>query len=99
MLLVDRAHQCCRWWKDLVDEDENSLLGCELDTLPYHVHELSHSKILNIGVELDLCWCYKTRKLTHRRHKILLLVNSRNIRPICLLANYLEKEQSATRVR
>lgn len=97
MLLVDRAHQCSRWWKDLVDEDEDGFLGCELDTLPDHVHELSHSKILNVDKELELWWCCETKDLTHRRHKILLLVNGRNICPICLLADYLE--QSATMVR
>lgn len=91
MLLIDRAHQCCRWWKDLVDEDEDSLLGCELDTLPDHVHELSDSKILNIGQALDFCCNRKTRELAHRRHKILLLVDSRNICSVRLLADYLEQ--------
>lgn len=41
MLLVDGAHERGRGRQDLVDKDEDGLLGRELDTLADHVHELS----------------------------------------------------------
>ena len=45
MLLVDRAHQRCGWWQNLVDEDENSLLWGELDALADDIDELSHREV------------------------------------------------------
>ena len=46
MLIVYRAHQLCRWWKDLVDEDEDGLLWRKLNPFPYHVNELADGQIL-----------------------------------------------------
>lgn len=46
VLLVDSTHQRRRWGQDLVDEDEDRLLWCELDTLAYNVYELAHGEIL-----------------------------------------------------
>ena len=46
MLLIDSAHEGGGWRQDLVNEDEDSLLWCELDTFPDHVDELPHSEIL-----------------------------------------------------
>ena len=46
MLLINGAHEGGGWGQDLVDEDEDSLLWCELDAFPDHVDELSHSEIL-----------------------------------------------------
>ena len=46
MLLVDGAHEGSSWGQDLVHEDEDGLLWCELDPFPDHVHELPHCKIL-----------------------------------------------------
>jgi len=45
VLLVDAAHERGSGWKDLVDENEDSLLGRELDALADHVDELSNCEI------------------------------------------------------
>lgn len=45
MLLVDAAHECSGRWQDLIDEDEDRLLGRKLDALANHVHELAHSQV------------------------------------------------------
>lgn len=47
MLFVDRTHECCCRRENLVDKDEDSLLWCELDTLPDHVYELADGKVLH----------------------------------------------------
>lgn len=46
MLLVNRAHECCSWRQDLVDENEDRLLGGELDSFTNDVYELTDSQIL-----------------------------------------------------
>lgn len=33
------------WWKDIVHENEDSLLGAQLDPLPNDVHKLTHSQV------------------------------------------------------
>ena len=45
MLLVYRAHESCCWRQDLIDEDEDRLLGRQLDSLADHVDELAHGEI------------------------------------------------------
>jgi hypothetical protein len=45
VLLIDTAHQRCRGWQDLIDEDEDGLLGGELDALADHVDELADGEI------------------------------------------------------
>jgi len=45
MLLVDRAHKCSGWRKNLVDEDEDSLLWGKLDALADYVDELTDGEI------------------------------------------------------
>lgn len=45
MFIVDRAHQCSGRWKDLVDEDEDSLLGRELDALADDIDELTNGEV------------------------------------------------------
>jgi hypothetical protein len=45
VLLVNAAHQGGCWGKDLVDEDEDGLLGGELDSLANDVDELTDSQI------------------------------------------------------
>lgn len=45
MFLVDATHQSGRRRQDLVDEDEDSLLRRQLDTLANHVDELAHGQV------------------------------------------------------
>lgn len=45
VLLVDAAHKSGRRGKDLVDEDEDGLLGRQLDSLADDVDELANSQI------------------------------------------------------
>lgn len=45
VLLVDAAHEGGSRGKDLIDEDEDGLLGGKLDALADHVDELANSKI------------------------------------------------------
>lgn len=45
MFLVDAAHESGRWGKHLVDEDEDGLLGGELDALADDVDELTDGQI------------------------------------------------------
>ena len=45
MLLVDTAHQSCRWRQDLIHEDENGLFGAKLDALSDHIYELADGEI------------------------------------------------------
>lgn len=46
MLLVDGAHESCCWREYLVDEDEDSLLGRELDPLADDIDKLPNGKVL-----------------------------------------------------
>lgn len=45
VFLVDAAHEGGRWGKHLVDEDEDGLLGGELDALADDVDELTDGQI------------------------------------------------------
>lgn len=62
MLLVDGAHEGRRWWENVINEDEDRLLGGELDSLsvckllwglidsPDDIDELSDSEVLLASV-------------------------------------------------
>jgi len=45
VFLVDAAHEGGRWGKHLIDEDEDGLLGGELDSLADDVDELTDGQI------------------------------------------------------
>lgn len=45
MLLVDGGHERSGRRQDLVDEDEDGLLGRKLDALADHVDELAHGQV------------------------------------------------------
>ena len=45
VLLVNTAHQSCRWRQDLIHEDENGLFGAELNALSDDIYELADSEI------------------------------------------------------
>ena len=45
MLFVDAAHQSGGWRKHLIDEDEDGLLGRELDALADDVDELADGEV------------------------------------------------------
>ncbi len=45
VFLVDAAHERGGRWQDLVDEDEDGLLGGELDAFADYVHELTDSEV------------------------------------------------------
>ena len=45
VLLIDAAHQGGGRRQDLVDEDEDGLLGGQLDALADHVHELANGEV------------------------------------------------------
>jgi hypothetical protein len=45
VLFVDAAHERSSGWQNLIDEDEDGLLGGELDALADHVDELAHGEI------------------------------------------------------
>jgi hypothetical protein len=46
VFFVDSTHEGCRGWKHLVDEDEDSLLRCKLDSFTDYIDELADSEIL-----------------------------------------------------
>jgi len=45
VLLVNRRHECSGRREDLIDEDEDGLLGRKLDALADHVDELAHGQV------------------------------------------------------
>lgn len=45
MLLIDAAHECGSWREDFINEDEDGLLGRQLDALADDVYELSDSEV------------------------------------------------------
>ena len=45
MLLVDAAHESSGWGKDLIYEDEDGLLGRQLDALANDVNELADGEV------------------------------------------------------
>ena len=45
VLLVDAAHKSGCGWKHFIDEDEDGLLGRQLDALADHVDELSDCEV------------------------------------------------------
>ena len=66
VLLVYGGHESGGGRQDLVDEDENSLLGRELDSLANHVDELAYGEIcgyeilLLVSRQWSVCSCYAT---------------------------------------
>lgn len=56
MLFINSAHKRCRGRKNLVDEDEDGLLWCKLDTLSDDVDELADCQIL----------CGEVEKIAHQ---------------------------------
>jgi hypothetical protein len=52
VLLVYRTHQSGGGWKDFIDEDEDGLLGRQLDALADHVDELANGEICRYEVLL-----------------------------------------------
>lgn len=52
MLLVDAAHEGSRGRQNLVDEDEDGLLGRQLDALSDHVDELADGEICGYQILL-----------------------------------------------
>ena len=45
VLFVDAAHERGSGWQDLIDEDEDGLLGAKLDALANDIDELSNGQI------------------------------------------------------
>lgn len=45
MLFVDAAHERSSWREDLINEDEDSLLGGKLYALADHIDKLSHGEV------------------------------------------------------
>jgi len=45
VLLVDTAHEGGSGWQDFIDEDEDGLLGAELDALADDIDELSNGQV------------------------------------------------------
>ena len=45
MLIVNAAHQCSGRWQDLIDEDEDGLLGTELDSLADYIDKLADCEV------------------------------------------------------
>lgn len=45
MLLVDGAHLSCCRRQNLINKDEDGLLGTELNALAYDIHKLAHGEI------------------------------------------------------
>lgn len=52
VLLVDAAHESSGWRKDLIYEDEDGLLGGQLDALADDVNELAHGEVRRYEVLL-----------------------------------------------
>jgi hypothetical protein len=50
VLFVYRTHERRRGWQDLVDKDENSFFGWQLDTFADYVDKLTNSKILQTAI-------------------------------------------------
>lgn len=46
VLFVYSTHQLRCWWQHFVDEDEDRLLRCKLNSLPNNIHELANRQIL-----------------------------------------------------
>lgn len=47
VFFINGAHESRCWRKDFIDEDEDRLLGCQLDSFPDDINELPHSEILD----------------------------------------------------
>lgn len=92
VLVVDLTHESGGWRQDLVDEDEDGLLGRELDPLSDDIHELQTGDTKSI---VRVCYARPSRG-TERVYlsdgeiggdEVLLLVDRRDIRLVCLLAD------------
>jgi hypothetical protein len=46
VLFIDGGHEGCGGWQDLINKDENGLLGSEFDTFPDNINKLPDGKIL-----------------------------------------------------
>lgn len=57
MLVVNTAHQSRSGWQHLIDEDENGLLGTELDSLANNIDELADSQVCGDEVLLLVDGC------------------------------------------
>lgn len=92
MLLVDGAHQCRCGRKYLVHEDEDCFLWCQFDSFTNNINELANGQILSNRKALLVT--NVMNGVLHRTHgwdKVLLLVDGRDVRSICLLADNLER--------
>ena len=89
MLLVDGTHEGCCWREHLIDEDEDSLLGRELDALADNIDELAHSQVLSTYVLFSEPPKRSMQTAAYRRYEVLLLVDGGNVCPVRLLADHL----------
>ena len=87
MFLVDAAHKGRCGWKDFVDEDEDGLLGRELDALADNIDELAHSQVLSTYVLFSEPPRRSMQTAAYRRYEVLLLVNGGDVRLVRLLTN------------
>ena len=91
MLLVDRAHQCGGWRKDVVDKDEDGLFRRELDAFADNIDELADGEVLRVSRDVLMlrsnCGS-RWRTGTHRWDEVLLLVDGGDIALLCLFADH-----------
>ena len=89
MFFVDAAHEGGGWRKDLIDEDEDGLLGREFDPFPDHVHKLTHGEVLEIRYSQQSLDKGRVglESQTYTWYQVLLLVDSGNVRLVRLLAD------------
>ena len=45
MLFINATHESSSWWKDFIDEDEDSLLWRQFDALADDIYELTDGEI------------------------------------------------------
>jgi hypothetical protein len=53
VLFVNGTHERCCGWQDLVDEDKDRLLRCELDTFANDINKLTNGQILSEYIDQD----------------------------------------------
>ena len=99
MFLIDRTHESRRWGKNFVDEDEDGLLGRELDALADNIDELAHSQVLSTYVLFSEPPKRSMQTAAYRRYEVLLLVNRWDVRLVCLLADDLRIPRRAATIR
>lgn len=74
VLLIDRTHQSCSWWENLIDEDEDCLFWRKLDTFADDVYKLAYSEV---------CW-YEVFLLVDSRDVRLFNLLTDDWNPICI---------------